>query len=151
MNKKLLQRLHFKTDKALFSYHGYFFSYTEVYLIYQLLCIVNVYILMNLDLSINYDTTTRNKVINLYITSKRPPFSLCSFFSGKNTWHEMPSEVFKCTTQYCYLWVLCRTADLWNSSVLQNLNFIPIERLSIFPSPSPLATTILFCFHDFEF
>ena len=80
MNKKLLQSLHFKTDKALFSYHGYFFSYTEVYLIYQLLCIVNVYILMNLDLSINYDTTTRNKVINLYITSKRPLFFPWLFF-----------------------------------------------------------------------
>lgn len=47
--------------------------------------------------------------------------------------------------------MLCRTADLWNSFVLQNLNFIPIERLSIFPSPSPLATTILFCFHDFDY
>lgn len=92
MNKILLQRLHFKTDKTLFSYHGHFFRYTEVYLIYQLLCIVNVYILMNLDLSINCDTTTTNKVINLCITSKEPLLSLCSFFNGKNIWHEMPSK-----------------------------------------------------------
>lgn len=46
--------------------------------------------------------------------------------------------------------VLCCT-DLWNSFVSRNLTFIPVERLSIFPSPSPQATTILFCFHDFDY
>lgn len=125
------------------------FRYTEVYLIYQLLCIVNVYILMNLDLSINCDTTTTNKVINLCITSKRPPSFLCSFFNGKNIWHEMPSKQ-----------VLSAQHSIVNYGAMlyRSLKLICIETLLLyrwttlhFPLPSPQATTILFCFHDFDY
>ena len=65
-------------------------------------------------------------------------------FVIKNTWYETYplKQIFKCTIQYCLLWVLCCTADFQNLFIVYNC--VIEQQLPIPPALQPLATIFLF-------
>lgn len=106
---------------------------------------------MNLDLCINYDTTTTNKVINLHITSK-DPFSPTALFlmirtlGMRRLLNKVLSVQYSIVNYGCYAaQQISETYSYCITVILYPLNDSPFS-----PPLSP-AATILSCFHDFDY